>query len=93
MVSTSFPSKSLEYLAYARSIVVFGPDYGVATKVFREAGLPSVVSSPEELEGAINSHLQAWPEHSAVYRRYLVEAHSLAAARKTICDGLGLEDG
>jgi hypothetical protein len=90
MVTTSFPSKSLEYLAYARSIVVFGPDYGVATKLFRDVDLPSVVSSPKELEGAINSHLQTWPEHSAVYRRYLVEAHSLAAARKTLCNDLGL---
>jgi len=90
MVATSFPSKSMEYLAYARSIVVYGPDYGVATRLFLEKGLPSVVSSPSELEDKVHSHLASWPQNSSIYRSYLAEAHSLAAARKTLCDNLGL---
>jgi hypothetical protein len=91
MVSTSFPSKALEYLAYARSIVVYGPEYGVATKLFRETNMPSVVTSPDELEKSITSHLGAWPDHSVIYRTYLTQAHSLAAARRTICRDLSLE--
>ena len=91
MVGTSFPSKSMEYLAYARSIVVYGPDYGVATRLFREKGLPAVVSSPSELAEEAHSHLVSRPENSSIYRSYLAEAHSLAAARKTLCDNLGLE--
>jgi hypothetical protein len=91
MVATSFPSKSMEYLAYARSIVVYGPDYGVATRLFREKGLPSVVSSPSELEDKVHSHLASWPQNSSIYRSYLAEAHSLAAVRKTLCDNLDLE--
>src|ERR1039458_437256 len=91
MVATSFPSKSMEYLASARSIVVYGPDYGVATRLFREKGLPSVVSSPSELEDKVHSHLASWPQNSSIYRSYLAEAHSLAAVRKTLCDNLGLE--
>jgi hypothetical protein len=91
MVATSFPSKSMEYLAYARSIVVYGPDYGVATRLFLEKGLPSVVSSPSELEDKVHSHLASWPQNSSIYRSYLAEAHSLAAVRKTLCDNLGLE--
>lgn len=90
MVSTSFPSKSMEYFAYARSIVVYGPEYGVATKSFRKAGLPSVVSSPAGLEEMIRSHLDVHPDHSSLYRKYLASSHSLASARKTLCDALGL---
>jgi hypothetical protein len=91
MVATSFPSKSMEYLAYARSIVVYGPDYGVATRLFRAEKLPSVVSSQKVLESAIRFHLAETPEYSSQYRRYLVALHSLAAARKAICDALGME--
>jgi hypothetical protein len=91
MVTTSFPSKSMEYLAYARSIVVYGPEYGVATRVFRKMGLPSVVSTPRELEEAVRVHQTAWPEHSLLYRKYLAAAYSREAARKTLCDELGLE--
>jgi len=91
MVTTSFPSKSMEYLAYARSIVVYGPEYGVATRVFRKMGLPSVVSTLRELEEAVHVHQTAWPEHSLLYRKYLAAAYSREAARKTLCDKLGLE--
>jgi hypothetical protein len=93
MVTTSFPSKLMEYLAYARSIVVYGPDYGVATRVFLENGLPSVVSSKKALEKEVHFHLAALPEHSWIYRNYLVAAHSLAAARRTLCEAFGLEIG
>jgi hypothetical protein len=91
MVSTSFPSKSMEYLAYARSIVVYGPDYGVATQCFRDASLPSVVSSSAELEEVMNTHLSVRPEYSERYRNYLVKEYSRAAARSTLCTDLDLK--
>ncbi|KAA6457846.1 hypothetical protein DYQ86_20970 [Acidobacteria bacterium AB60] len=93
MVTTSFPSKSMEYLAYARSIVVYGPDYGVATRLFRDMQLPTVASSLEELEDTLRLHLSSPPDHSFAYRRYLTEFHSLSAIRKTICTALGLDPG
>ena len=92
MVATSFPSKSLEYLAYARSIVVYGPEYGVTTKRFLEANLPYVVSSPIELEEIVRAHLSIQPEYSAMYSKYLAATHSLTGSRKTLCAGLGLEE-
>jgi hypothetical protein len=92
MVSTSFPSKALEYLAYARSIVVYGPEYGVATRLFRETGMPYVVTSPDELVEATTSHLKTIPDHNLVYRAYLTQTHSLTSARRTICGALGLEE-
>jgi hypothetical protein len=91
MVSTSFPSKSMEYLAYARSIVVYGPEYGVATKLFREMELPTVVSSISELEESLRAHILTLPDHAAIYRYYLGEAHSLPAIRNTLCENLELE--
>lgn len=91
MVSTSFPSKALEYLAYARSIVVYGPQYGVATKLFHKTNMPTVVTSPDELKEAIIFQLNVQPDHSAIYRQYLEQEHSLAAARKTLCEDLDLE--
>jgi len=91
MVSTSFPSKSIEYLAYARSIVVYGPDYGVATQYFQKANLPFVVSSVTELEETTKAHLTLQPDYSARYLQYLAVAHSLASVRKTICSNLSLE--
>lgn len=92
MVSTSFPSKSMEYLAYARSIVVYGPEYGVTTKRFLEAGMPTVVSSAMELEEIVRTHLAVRPEYSAIYNEYLAATHSLAASRKNLCEGLGLDE-
>jgi len=91
MVSTSFPSKALEYLAYARSIVVYGPEYGVATKLFRETKMPTVVTTAEALEQEIKSHFANWPDYSETYRSYLSQSHSLTAARRTICTDLKLE--
>jgi hypothetical protein len=91
MVSTSFPSKSMEYLAYARSIVVYGPDYGVATQYFQKASLPFVASSVTELEKTTKAHLTLQPDYSARYRQYLAAAHSVASVRKIICSNLGLK--
>jgi hypothetical protein len=90
MVTTSFPSKSLEYLAYARSIVVYGPEYGVATQYFRAAGLPSIVSSPAELEEALHGHIRSSPDFSGLYRQYLKTFHSTLAVRETLCTSLDL---
>jgi hypothetical protein len=92
MVSTSFPSKSLEYLAFAGSIVAYGPEYGTATRSFREANLPSVASSPIELEQQVRAHLSERPEHSPRYREYLSATHAPTAVRRILCAALGLED-
>jgi hypothetical protein len=91
MVSTSFPSKSLEYLGYARSIVVYGPDYGVTSRRFRSASLPSVVASAPELEDILRVHVADHPDYSAFYTNYLRAVHSLEAVGATFCKDLGVE--
>jgi hypothetical protein len=89
MVTTSFPSKSMEYLAYARSILVHAPDYSNSARFFARADLPTVTSSPQAMERVIRDHLIAAPDHSAVYRSYLERYHSPAAVRDTLLHALG----
>ena len=90
MVTTSFPSKSMEYLAYARSILVYAPDYSNSARFFVRSGLPTVTSSPQAMENAIRDHLVMAQEHSEVYRSYLERHHSLAVVRATILRTLGV---
>jgi hypothetical protein len=49
MVTTSFPSKLLDYLLSARAIVVFAPEYSIAYKTLYADGVPHVVQTPEAL--------------------------------------------
>jgi hypothetical protein len=88
MVTTSFPSKSMEYLAYARSILVHAPDYSNSARMFSRAHLPTVTSSMPELETALRSHLAEAPDHSALYRTYLEKRHAPAAVRAIILETL-----
>lgn len=91
MVMTSFPSKSMEYFAYARSIVVYAPDYSNSSRLFTRTGLPSVTASQDELKQLIVSHLQSAPDHNPLYRDYLERFHSPAAVRNVILTTLGLD--
>lgn len=90
MVSTSFPSKSMEYLAYARSIVVHAPEYSNSARFFARSDLPTVTVSRQSLEQTVRQHLRDHPNHSARYRDYLAHYHSPAAVRQTIVETLGL---
>ena len=90
MVTTSFPSKSLEYLAFARSIVVYGPSYSVTARLFLSKGLPSVITNRKELESIIWAHIDARPNHSTMYREYLESVHSLASVSNVIRRGLSV---
>lgn len=53
MVSTSFPSKLLDYLMSARAIVVFAPDYSIAYKTLATDDVPYIVSTPEALSDVL----------------------------------------
>jgi hypothetical protein len=88
MVETSFPSKSMECLAYARSIVVHAPHYSNSARFFAEAGLPVVTSTEEALEQEIRHQLAARPDHRARYRAYLADKHGLKTARETLLSAL-----
>ncbi|HEV2674608.1 MAG TPA: hypothetical protein VGV37_08705 [Aliidongia sp.] len=90
MISSSFPSKTLEYFAQARSIVVHGPVYGTSTEYFRKYELPTVTETLEDLERVVRDHLDVAPDHGALYAGALERNHSVAAAGNTIRSGLRL---
>jgi hypothetical protein len=89
MVTTSFPSKSMEYFAYARSIVAYAPSYSNSSRLFGRHGLPTATDSRQELSQIIGAHLNSPPDHNALYRDYLERFHSLGAVRNTILATLG----
>jgi hypothetical protein len=84
MIKTSFPSKLMEYLAYARSIVVFAPDYANSTHYFQSSGLPQVAHDGEGLKEEILRHLREVPCYRDHYLRQLSKAHSPVLAREII---------
>jgi len=88
MVETSFPSKSMEYLAYARSIVVYAPRYSNSARFFHQAGLTAVTDTPAGLELEMRRQLAAPPDHALQYKEYLAAEHSPATARRTLLSSL-----
>lgn len=88
MVSTSFPSKAMECLAYGRSLVVHAPPYSNSARLFAEAGLPFVTQTDMALESAVRYHLETLPDHSALYRAYLADNHSLTKVRRILLETL-----
>lgn len=88
MVETSFPSKSMEYLAHARSIVVYAPDYSNSVRFFQKASLPAITLTPQALEQEIRRQLAAPADHAAQYRAYLAAQHSPRTVRETLLSTL-----
>jgi hypothetical protein len=78
----------MEYLAYARSIIVYAPDYSNSARFFRRADLPVVIDTPTGLEMEIRRQMAAPPDHASRYRSYLAGEHSLAAARESLLSSL-----
>jgi hypothetical protein len=89
MVSTSFPSKLLDYLANAQNIIVFGPAYSSSAQYFKAHGLSGVYLTKADFKKAFLENLKSiCPEdHSADYRRVLSEHHSLKEIRSILIKG------
>lgn len=88
MVETSFPSKCLEYFAFAKSIVVLGPEYGTSVKYFKALNLSTTCDGAAALETAIRDHLREHRDYGDRYLEALQARHSLAGARRTLTESL-----
>lgn len=84
MVSSSFPSKLLPYLAYAQNIVVYGPHYSSASELFQKNNLPTITISREQLTSAIESLIDIKTDNSRVYQNHLQANYSLEATSEKI---------
>jgi len=84
MVSSSFPSKLLPYLAYAQNIVVYGPHYSSATELFQKNSLPTIATSCEQLRSVIENLIDIDTDNSFIYRNYLQNNYSSEATSEKI---------
>jgi hypothetical protein len=90
MVSTSFPSKLLDYLASARSVLCYAPSYASSTQYFKAHSLPQSLSqeSQPHIKRLLVEHLDTKPNHSAIYRETLKREHSQAHVRECLTEAL-----
>jgi len=77
-VRTSFPSKVLEYLAWAPCILADGPEYSSLCQMFSKSGLPELIinGDPESLLKVVRRIAKDQPNHSKLYRAALRQEHS-----------------
>lgn len=82
-VKTSFSSKLSEYLVSGRPIIVFGPADSSTVRHFREASLPLVCSTPEELKIALQElEHHDTPSLAESYEKLREKFHSPEAVRR-----------
>lgn len=86
MQNTSFPSKLVEYLAAASSIVIYGNKRNSAQLYFEKNNLPYVICGKNKklLEDCIIRHLEQEPDYSSEYRKALETNHSFDKVGKRI---------
>lgn len=78
MQYTSFPSKLVEYMSSARSIVIYGNEKNSAKSYFEENKLPQVIvgRDKEMLEKCILQHIEQNKDYSKQYNNILKKNHS-----------------
>jgi len=78
MVSTSFPSKIMDYLSAARLIVVYGPEYASSVVYFRNHALKEVIYSQnnEALKDVVIRQLRENKDYSKAYHDIVQKFHA-----------------
>lgn len=84
MVSTSFPSKLLDYLLSARAIVVFAPDYSISHKTLSVGFVPYVVSTPIELSDVLTRLAAKGTKNNDDYRAILTQQFSCNIVKQAL---------
>jgi hypothetical protein len=88
MQNTSFPSKLVEYLASAKSIVIYGNAENSAQRYFDDDDLPCVIHgrNKEELRRIILNHVQNNIDYSDKYVKNLKLKHSYKHIQEVVMD-------
>ena len=86
MQNTSFPSKLIEYMSAAKSIVVYGNNQNTAAAYFEKNGLSQVIygRDKDELERCILNHVKNQMDYSKKYVNVLRRRHSFNYIRDKI---------
>lgn len=87
MTGSSFPSKLLDYLAWARQIVVYAPGDSVPYNFFRRESLDFFTDSEKALRLHLAAIAHATRDNSARYRAALMRHHGPGRATATIFGG------
>jgi hypothetical protein len=90
MVSTSFPSKIMDYLVAGKFILVYGPDYSSSASYFNCHHLPEVVTTEnvDLLKQIILQQVLYPQDHSKSYINLLASHHSYEVISKQLLSNL-----
>lgn len=92
IISTSFPSKLMECMAFAKKIVVYGPKDSSSVAYFAENGLQDYIDERDKkkLFSTLQREMDHPSDHSESYNKALIQNHSYDAIKNTILHGLKL---
>lgn len=87
MVTTSFPSKLLDYLAHAKSILCYAPEDSTSARYFAHHGLETALTIRDgnKLKAVISRLIQKTSDCSDSYRKALL-SHDPRTIRNTILE-------
>jgi hypothetical protein len=90
MVSTSFPSKTMDYFAAGKFILVYGPTYSSSVKYFDEHCLPEVLSNEglEPLIQIILNQISQPQDYASIYKNNLIKNHSYSRISELVVNNL-----
>lgn len=85
MVSTSFPSKTLECLSYAKHILVYGPSYCSAVRYFDLNNIKTIIDTQDEnlIFTFINKIVNDKINYSIEYNNIVTNNHSYDSIKTT----------
>lgn len=83
MQNTSFPSKLIEYMSSAHSIVIYGNSNSSAATYFEKNALPQIIygNEKEALKKCIIEHVEKQQDYSEKYVSVLKKQHSFSYIR------------
>lgn len=86
MQNTSFPSKIVEYMSSAKSIVIYGNSHNSAATYFEKNALPRVINGSDKalLEKCIIDHMEQKQDYSEMYIDVLKRKHSFRKIRDNL---------
>jgi hypothetical protein len=90
MVSTSFPSKTLEYLSYAKQVVIYGPSYSSVVKYFKSKNLDTCINihGPERLFEVIKKIDSGNVIYSDKYTEAVQNYHAYEYIKKILLENI-----
>jgi hypothetical protein len=90
MVMTSFPSKTLECLSYAKNILIYGPSYSSSVRYFYRNKLATVLDKQDskKLYDNLKNMYSGKQNNSEIYTKSLSNNHNYEYIKSTILESI-----